>query len=97
MAKTYQVKPSDILHVTDPIAAWCFDRAIFLFGSTMQHDLDNAGRGAKNPAIANGKRQQVMSKWLGTPVQYRSPGVVKKNDEDKAVDVDSSASGPVKL
>lgn len=65
-----------------------------MFGSTMQNDLDSAGRGVKNPTIANGKRQQVMAKWLGIEAQYKAPAVTK--GQAKAVD-SASAAGTVAL
>jgi hypothetical protein len=95
LAKTYRSKPSEVYNLSDPIAAYCFDRAVHLFGSHMQADLEAAGANAKKPAIANGKRQQVMSKWLGITPQYKSPGSVKASNEPKATD--STVSGRVAL
>lgn len=74
------------------MAAWCFNRAIFLFGSSIDADLQMAENGAKNQKQANHKRQQVMSAWLGTPVKYRDPGPKAAQGE-----VSSETQGSVKL
>lgn len=78
--------------VRDELAAWCFDRAIYLFGNSLDADLARAEHGAKNVKQANLKRQQVMHAWLGTPVRFRDPAA-KASGEVRS----DATTGPVKL
>lgn len=87
MAKAYHLRPSEIYGITDEIAAWSFDRAVFLFGSELQAELEEASSGAKNKGQARQRQQRVLSKWLGGKQQFKDP----------AAGASSSASGPVQL
>lgn len=91
-AQAYRILPSEVHRITDELAAWCFDRAIYLFGNTLDSQLAAADAGAKNAKQSNLRRHQLLEKWLGIPVQYKSAGGGKK-----AADVDSTAAGHVAL
>ena len=78
--------------ITDEVAAWCFDRAVFLFGSEMESELREAADGAKNKQQANARQQRVISKWLGGKVQYKDPAA-GGSGQVKSV----PGSGPVTL
>jgi hypothetical protein len=77
--------------ITDEVAAWCFDRAIYLFGISLDNDLDKAVRGAKNPGAAAIAHQRVMASWVGTKVQYRDPAASAGGRAS------SAGAGPVTL
>lgn len=91
MAQTYRTRPSELYAIDDEVAAWCFDRAIYLFGVSIDNDLDKAAHGAKNQGAANIARQRVMAKWIGTKVQYRDPAA------SVAGKASSAGAGPVTL
>lgn len=78
--------------ITDEIAAWCFDRAVFMFGSEVDAELRDAAQGAKNKQQATARQQRVMAKWLGGTVRYKDPAAAA-GGEVKSV----PGSGPVTL
>jgi hypothetical protein len=90
MAKTYKTRPSNLYDIQDPVAAWSFDRAVFLFGSTLEREIETAGAGAKNPRQANVRRQRVLAKWLGIQVKYADPATVSPS-APKPVSSDEAA------
>lgn len=55
------------------MAAYSFDRAVYIFGSNLDAELKNAAKGAKSDTQANGRRQRVLAKWLGQKAQYKDP------------------------
>ena len=73
LAKAYMTRPSEIYGVRDEVAAYSFDKAVYMFGSNLDAELQKAGREAKSDAQANGRRQRVLAKWLGTKAQYKDP------------------------
>jgi hypothetical protein len=90
------VRPSELYGIRDELAAWCFDRAIHLFGISLEHDLQEAEAKAKKPWMAQLNRQRVLQQWLGVEVKFRDPGG-KAKTQDQAVEVTSETSGPVRL
>lgn len=91
MSQTYRMRPSELYAIADEVAAWCFDRAIYLFGVSIDNDLDKATREAKNSMAANIARQRVMAKWIGTEVKYRDPAASAGGRAS------SAGAGPVTL
>lgn len=83
LAKAYHRRPSEIYGIRDEVAAWCFDRAVFMFGSEVEADVREAVDGAKNKQQATARQQRAMAKWLGGEQRFRDPA--------------ANASGPVKL
>lgn len=61
--------------IADEITAWCFDRAVFLFGSEVEADLREASDGAKTKQQSVSRQQRVIAKWLGGRAQYKDPAV----------------------
>lgn len=91
MAKAYRARPSEIYGLRNDVEAWCFDRAVFLFGSQLEHELREAGRGAKTDAKAKQKQMQVLDRWLSdpdAPRKFKDPLAPKDGVPD---------SGPVSL
>ena len=91
LAKAYLTRPSEIYDVRDPVTAYCFDRAVFMFGSGLDAELKNAAKGAKSDAQANSRRQRVLAKWLGGKQQFKDPVASGQGV------VTSKGSGPVTL
>jgi hypothetical protein len=58
MSKTWKCKPSEILHLTDELAAYCLNRAVYFFGTAYDADITEAstpppgGKGRRNPSQA---------------------------------------------
>lgn len=73
LSQAYHQTPSTIYHIEDEIAAYCFDRAVNLFGSSLQAELDEARNTAKNKQQAANKQQAVISKWLNVQRRFRDP------------------------
>lgn len=92
LAKAYRTRPSSLYGITDEVAAWCFDRAVFLFGTELEAELRDATDGAKNKQQSAARQQRVMAKWLGGKVQYKDPAAGTTSGT-----VGSQGTGPVAL
>lgn len=64
-AKTYSCRPSELLGIEDRLAAYYLDRAVALFGSRVDRELEEARQNAKNPQRAQLATNSVMQRWLG--------------------------------
>lgn len=54
--------------------AFYFDRAVWLFGSTMDQDLEEATSGSKSEKAAKRAKERRVSMWLNdSPGVYRDP------------------------
>ena len=80
MATEMHCRPSTLLGVTDRWVAFCTDRAVYLFASTIRNEMDEAEarlpKNAKDAAHARA-RQRVLDEYLGvelseTPTRFRS-------------------------
>ena len=89
MSKTYRTRPSEIYFIHDEVAAWCFDRAVNLFGSSLEAELRAAEEGAKNNLQAVSRRQRILAKWLEGTAHYKDPS------SDGSITTNNS--GPVQL
>lgn len=70
-AKTFRVRPSDLLAISDRYAALCLDRACGEFGRTVEgalHEIE--GKTKKEIAV---KTERTLRHWLDMPQRYRSP------------------------
>jgi hypothetical protein len=64
-AKTWGVRPSELVAIDDEYVAYCLDQAVGYFGRTLEAELEKAGSDAKNEAEAEWKRTKVLSSFLG--------------------------------
>lgn len=76
MAEKFRQLPSTILRVENDLEAFRIDRAVWLFGSQLQHDLDSVT--STDPAKAEWERKRIIGKWIpeaATPVEklFRDP------------------------
>jgi hypothetical protein len=92
LSKAYRTRPSEIYGLRDDVEAWCFDRAVFLFGSHLEYELREAADGAKTKAKAQQKQQMVLDRWLSDPDQPR-----RFKDPLASAETSSGSSGPVSL
>lgn len=64
-AKTWGVRPSELLAIDDEYVAYCLDQAVGYFGRTLDAELEKAGSDAKNEDEAEYKRKRVLDAFLG--------------------------------
>lgn len=67
MSQSLRCRPSQLLKIKNDILAFCFDRAIWKFGATLENQLEEVANKAKKPATANARKQMLLSQWLSEP------------------------------
>jgi len=70
------VRPSDLYQVEDPVAAYCFDRAVYHFGTSLKAELEEV-QGKTEQEIQR-KRLSILSRWIpeastATRQRFRDP------------------------
>jgi hypothetical protein len=65
--------------VTDPWAAYCLDRAVYAYGSTLSNKLDSVNvKNDKDGKKTQAKRQRLLDKWIpdlhGDGPKFKDPG-----------------------
>lgn len=90
LSQAYRCRPSDLVHLEDPLLRFWFDRGIRILGVYITNNADaaadNAGRGARgdNKAILeNGARQRAIAKMLGEDLHSSSAGYRSYGSEDE--------------
>jgi hypothetical protein len=74
MAKQWRCRPSEYLGVTDPLAAFYFDRAIGIFGNRLEQELEKAEQSGKSKTQKSLRRTMILNKWLGpTTAKFAEP------------------------
>lgn len=66
-AKTWKTRPSEIYHIAEKhgdYAAYCFDKAVMVFGNAYDSDMHEAAMNAKTPADAKRAVKVVQQRWL---------------------------------
>jgi len=100
MSQAYHLPPSEIYQLSDPVTRWSFDRAVWVFGSTVEAELREAAGSSKNPSQALFKQQQVLARYGVGKMQFRDPAAgqtAKKDTNSTGEVVTSETAGPVKL
>lgn len=64
MAQQYRCRPSSLVGVTDPYAAYCLDEAIYLFGNYVEAELRRVSDKAKNAKAAQRERAHMLATLL---------------------------------
>lgn len=75
-ATQWKKRPSEIYGITEPLAAYNFDRAVMYFGTSVEADIKTQTEKVKTTKAAKAKAQQVLNKWLsepGSPGKFRDP------------------------
>lgn len=75
MARTYRCRPSQLIDIGDPYAAYCFDEACYAWGAHVETELAKASSGAKNEKEAAAKRSrqyQLLMTDLPEPDEDKS-------------------------
>lgn len=65
MSKSLRKSPSELLDIRHPVRAFYFDRAVWMFGTTLEADLEAAGEGSSKPKVIKAKQQMVLATWMG--------------------------------
>lgn len=76
MSKQYRRLPSEIYKINDDVAAYYFDRAIYVWGNFADNYLDEASSKAKTPFQVKFRRQnafRTLMGWNDKPGQFRDP------------------------
>jgi hypothetical protein len=91
MSKTWRCRPSEILRLTDEIAAYCLDRAVYLFGTAYDADINDAAMpppGSKGKHNASQMIAMTNARWMKDNV------AAEKDDSDFEVVVDAKYRDP---
>lgn len=80
LSKTYRCRPSELYGIHHPVQAFFFDRAVWLFGTSLESDLEKSTEKVKKPKQAEQARMRVLQKWLGTEViGFRQPAPTRQS------------------
>jgi len=61
-SKTWRCRPSELMAVDDPIAAYCLDSAIEYFGTSLENELNAVQE--KDEKASEAKRKRILLKWI---------------------------------
>jgi hypothetical protein len=64
MSKEWHKTPAELYFIHDEFKAWCFNRAVYTFGSAMQEDLETTGTKSKNEGTRRRQKQMAFNKWM---------------------------------
>lgn len=65
--------PAEVYFIEDQFTAWCFNRAVVMFGLAVEHDIDKATEKAKTTKDAQRKAKTTLEKWLREPDTEEGP------------------------
>lgn len=61
-----------MVEIADPVAAFCFDRAVSVFGNAVERDIEESTKGKKEE-IARVIAENVVAKWTGGKLKFADP------------------------
>lgn len=75
-AKTWKCMPSELLSIhDDPLAAYSFNNAVWLFGMELEAELNKPAKPDKDSKKEEQRRTRVLNKWIpkapGAPEQVK--------------------------
>jgi len=73
-SKTWSSRPSQLLGVEDPYAAYCIDQAVAYWGRHLESEMDKAERNTKNEDAATRARQAVLDRYMPRPENQKHTG-----------------------
>lgn len=82
LAKDLRCRPSELYGITETVQAFCFDRAVVIFGSALSAELE-AAKGKTDKAIA-ASRRRILKRWIPEATDSTGP---KKRFRDPAKEV----------
>jgi len=74
-------QPSELLHIEDEYAAWCFDQACMFFGGTVEADMEAVE--GQTAALRKGNALNVLRRYLGEPEKFRDIRSIGKFQEQE--------------
>jgi hypothetical protein len=78
-AKAFGARPSELLALADPFAAYCLDNAVSEWGMAVEAAINKVeGKTDKERMV---KAQRVLAKWLDQQVRYREPSVAQSRKD----------------
>lgn len=80
-AKTWGVRPSELLDLHDPYVAYCLDEAVATFGNGVVQELDSVE--GKTSRDISRKRKAILGKLLQLPDEMRFRAPPKRPDKGK--------------
>lgn len=66
-------RPSDMLSLTGSIRRYFFDRAVWLFGSTLDSELEASAQNCKDDREMLRARQMVLNRWFPEQRKFLDP------------------------
>jgi hypothetical protein len=64
-AKTFKVLPSDLLFIhDDPVAAYSLNNAVWLFGTSLEAELERNPRPDKETRKEQQRRTRILNRWI---------------------------------
>lgn len=74
MAQEWRRRPSEFLDIQDPLVAYYFDRAIYVFGTAVENDMEEQRGKAKDSKKGDQAAQRAFNKWINpAPERFRDP------------------------
>jgi hypothetical protein len=67
MSQSLNTTPASLLGIDNRIKFFCFNRAIWTFGSALDQQLEEVANKAKKPGSAKAKQSLILSQWLWEP------------------------------
>jgi hypothetical protein len=65
------IRPSELYGVHDEWLAFCFDRAVVVFGGALRDELESVE--SKTKEQGEHKRMLILAKWLGEKPKFADP------------------------
>jgi hypothetical protein len=82
LSKSLRQSPAEVYFIEDQLAAWCFNRAVTMFGMAVEQDIEEATSKAKNDKQAKRMANDVLDIWLEkehsarqAPSKFRDPAM----------------------
>lgn len=77
-AKTWNVRPSELVDIDEPYLAYCFDTAVADFGNDVVAALESVE--GKTQSQIEGRRKLVLKKKLGKSSPFKNPTATGLSD-----------------
>ena len=74
MAESYSTRPSQLLGVDDPYAAWCIDEVSYTWGMAVDGAVERARHNVDDPQHGNAAASAELERLLREPKDITSDG-----------------------
>jgi len=76
MSQQYHRSPSQILSIPDEYYAWCIDEAVFHYGSSLEHQMQQGSANAKTGDARSKLKSAILQRYLAMSIS--------KSEEEEA-------------